>query len=47
MDAPVLDDSELVLKGPCRPRRWVSIVQVEQLARDGRIRADMWICLDP
>ena len=30
-----------MLQWPCRPRRGVSLVQLEQLARDGPIRADM------
>ena len=41
VDAPVLDASELVLQWPCRPRSGVSLVQLEQLARDGPIRTDM------
>ena len=41
LDAPVLDASELVLQWPCRPRLGVSLVQLEQLARDGPIRVDM------
>ena len=41
VDVPVLDASELALEWPCRPRREVSLVQLEQLAGDGPIRADM------
>ena len=41
MDAPVLDASKLALEGPCRPRRGVSVVDLEKLSGDGPIRADM------
>ena len=41
MDAPVLDASKLALQWPCRPRRGVSVVDLEKLSGDGPIRADM------
>ena len=41
MDAPVLDASRLALQWPCRPRRGVSVVDLEKLSGDGPIRADM------
>ena len=41
VDAAVLDASELLPQWPCRPRRRVSLVQLERLARHGPIRADI------
>ena len=41
MDAPVLDASKLALQWPCRPRRSVSVIDLEKLSGDGPIRADM------
>ena len=41
MDAPVLDASKLALQWPCRTRRGVSVVDLENLSGDGPIRAEM------
>ena len=41
MDAPVLDASKLSLQWPFRPRRAVSVVDLEKLSGDGSICADM------
>ena len=41
VDAPVLDASKLALPWTCRPRRGVSVVDLEKLSGDGPIRADM------
>ena len=41
MNAPVLDASKLALRRPCRPRRGISVVELEKPSGDGPIRADM------
>ena len=41
MDAPILAASKLALQYPSRPRRGVSVVDLEKLSGGGPIRADM------